>query len=100
MLRLIGFLFVAFGVVIAGTDWIATGSSLAAFRFREIGVVWSAFDRSSLDGLRPAVESVSAGLWPAVVEPALFLPAAPVVIVVGLLFFLLGLRGQQRRRYR
>lgn len=99
MIRLIGFLFVAAGVVVGLLDWSAQGGGTRMPKLRDLGTLWFQIDRDSLQLAQPAIERhVSATLWQSVIQPALLLPAAPSLILFGLLVFFLGLSG--RRRYR
>jgi hypothetical protein len=98
MLRLIGFLIAAGAVLIAVLDWQASGGTADTFRFRDIGTVWASLHRDSLLLFQPAVERyLSVDLWQKVIQPFLLFPAAPVVLVIGLVFFMLGLRASHRR---
>jgi hypothetical protein len=101
VLRLLGFLFVAIGVIVAVLDWRAAGRTVDAFVFRDIGTVWFALHRESLQLAQPAVERhISVWLWQKLLQPALLLPAAPTLMLAGLALLLLGLSGGRRRRYR
>jgi hypothetical protein len=99
MLRLIGFVISAAGVLIGILDWQKGGSTFASFHFRDIGTIWAGLNKDSLLLLQPAVERhISVDLWQKVIQPFLLFPAAPVVLLIGIVVFMLGLRSYRRYR--
>jgi hypothetical protein len=88
ILRILGWLLLFAGLVVfAGDLW--TYLTVDRFTLQPFGEVWATIDRESLAILQPAIERhISVWLWESVIFPALLLPAAPVLAVLGLLLIL------------
>jgi hypothetical protein len=101
MMRLAGFLFFVVGIVLGAFDWNLSGRSVEALEFRSFSVIWFTYDRASLASFQPWLEGlIGAWAWENAVRHILALPAAPTLMMLGLLCFLFGLRGGGRTRYR
>ena len=98
--RVFAWLLVLSGLVVfAGDFWSYLATDL--FALRPLGEVWAAIDRDSLAILQPAIERhVWAPLWHDVIFPALLLPAAPVLLALGLLLILVTRRRPSTARRR
>ncbi|MXU65443.1 hypothetical protein [Oceanomicrobium pacificus] len=98
MLLLLSLLFFALALVRTTFDWQATVSQGDAFRFSDIGETWFALHPSSLQMFQPAVERyISVWLWESVLQPVLLWPLAPVLAVLGLIFWWLARRKRRRK---
>lgn len=101
MRRVLGFLLFVAGVLALYFDWIESGRAVETFRLRAIGEVIIQINSDALQLFEAGVSRyVSQGLWDTVFLNIIVLPAAPVLIGLGLLLLIWGSRSRARRRYR
>jgi hypothetical protein len=90
MLRLLGIVFLLAAAAAAAHDYSQAQAAGEAFAFSELGGLWFQLHKESLIGLQSGLENrVSLEAY-AVVEPVLFLPAAPLLGGIGAALFALG----------
>ncbi len=100
MKRIIGFLLFVGGLVTVWFDWQATTAQAEPFRFAKIGDVWFQIHAGSLQVLQPAIERyIGPWLWEWIFFPVLLAPLAPVLFVLGALFWFWGRKKRDKRRY-
>lgn len=89
MLRVIGWVIGLAGVLLLAVDLLETrGGAL-----RAVGQWWFRLHRDSLQIAQPAIERhVAPWLWDPVILTVLEAPAAPVLIALGLVLWLIGRR--------
>ena len=96
LFRALGWLLLAMAVaaiVHDGLVWWTEGS----FHLLSLGRLWAQLDVGSLGGAQAAVQRhLSVALWAWLVRPFLMIPAVPAFLGLGVFFFWLGNRSNER----
>ncbi|SET72874.1 hypothetical protein [Oceanicella actignis] len=100
ILRLGGLLLIGLAATLAALDLTEKGGGTGRGAFRSLGEFWFAVHRESLIGLQSGIENrADPAIW-AAIEPALHLPAAPVLGAAGVVLLALGMALKIRRAHK
>jgi len=97
MLRVLSYFFFAAAAVRIVMDWMATISQGERFEMALVGDVGFRVHQGSLQLIQPLIERyVAVWLWDSVLFPVIMMPLAPILIGLGLMFWLFAWRQRNR----